>query len=113
MFWISMRSRGKVVWLSKGAVVDQPDFNTTAALLDLGDYFSNGELRCVVATEDTEKDALKALLWSNDFVEADTEVVSYAGCSKVDAAIVLGQFLGGDRLPRRMVARAARFSGAN
>jgi energy-coupling factor transporter ATP-binding protein EcfA2 len=94
----SMRSRGKVIWLSKGAVVDQPDINTTAVLLDLGaldsvDYFADGELKCVVATEDTEKDALKALLWSNDFVEADTEVASYAGCSKADAAIVLGRFL--------------------
>jgi len=94
----SMRSRGKVIWLSKGAVVDEPDMNTTAVLLDLGaldsvDYFADGELRCVVATEDTEKEALKAILWSNDFVEADTEVASYAGCSKAEAAIVLGRFL--------------------
>lgn len=94
----SMRLRGKVIWLSKGAVVDQPDISTTAVLLDLGaldsvDYFADGELRCVVATEDTEKDALKAILWSNEFVEADTEVASYAGCSKTDAAIVLGRFL--------------------
>jgi hypothetical protein len=94
----SMRARGKVIWLSKGAIVDQPDISTTAVLLDLGaldsvDYFADGELRCVVATEDTEKDALKAVLWSNGFVEADTEVASYAGCSKADAAIVLGRFL--------------------
>jgi hypothetical protein len=94
----SMRSRGKVIWLSKGAIVDQPDISTTAVLLDLGaldsvDYFADGELRCVVATEDSEKDALKAILWSNEFVEDDTEVASYAGCSKVDAAIVLGRFL--------------------
>jgi hypothetical protein len=94
----SMRSRGKVIWLSKGAIVDQPDISTTAVLLDLGaldsvDYFADGELRCVVATEDSEKDALKAILWSNEFVEDVTEVASYAGCSKVDAAIVLGRFL--------------------
>jgi ABC-type phosphate transport system ATPase subunit len=94
----SMRSRGKLIWLSKGAVVDQPDISTTAVLLDLGaldsvDYFADGELKCVVATEDSEKDALKAMLWSNEFVEDDTDVRSYAGCSKVDAAIVLGRFL--------------------
>jgi hypothetical protein len=94
----SMRSRGKVIWLSRGAIVDQPDINTTAVLLDLGaldsvDYFADGELRCVVATEDTEKDALTAVLWSNEFAEADTEVASYAGCSKADAAIVLRRFL--------------------
>jgi AAA domain, putative AbiEii toxin, Type IV TA system/AAA ATPase domain len=94
----SMRSRGKVIWLSKGATVEQPDISTTAVLLDLGaldsvDYFADGELKCVVATEDTEKNALKAVLWSNGFVEVDTEVVSYAGCSKADAAVVLGRFL--------------------
>jgi hypothetical protein len=93
-----MRGRGAVVWLSKGAMVDEPDLNTTAVLLDLGaldslDYFADGHTRCVVATEDTEKDALRALLWSNGFVEEDTEVASYAGCSKVDAALVLGRFL--------------------
>jgi ABC-type multidrug transport system ATPase subunit len=94
----SMRFRGKIIWLSKGAIVDQPDINTTAVLLDLGaldsvDYFADGELKCVVATEDTEKEALKAVLWSNGFVESNTEVASYAGSSKADAAIVLGRFL--------------------
>jgi energy-coupling factor transporter ATP-binding protein EcfA2 len=94
----SMRSRGKVIWLSKGSVVDQTDINTTAVLLDLGaldsvDYFADGELRCVVVTEDTEMEAIKAILWSNDFIEADTEVASYAGCSNAEAAIVLGRFL--------------------
>lgn len=109
----SMRSRGRVVWLSKGSIVDQPDMSTTAVLLDLGaldsvDYFADGELKCVVATEDTDKDALKALLWSNDFVEADTEVASYAGCSKADAAIVLGRFLA-DKAPHvRLVVHRDR-----
>jgi hypothetical protein len=43
--------------------------------------------------EDTEKEALKAILWSNGFVESNTEVASYAGSSKTDSAIVLGRFL--------------------
>ncbi|WP_027542674.1 AAA family ATPase [Bradyrhizobium sp. WSM2254] len=94
----ALKSRASVIWLSKGAVVSQPDLTTTAVLLDIGaldsvDYFADGELRCVVATEDTDKEALKAILWSNSFVEQDTTVASYTGCSKVDAAVVLGQFL--------------------
>ncbi|MET4628417.1 ABC-type cobalamin/Fe3+-siderophores transport system ATPase subunit [Bradyrhizobium sp. I1.8.5] len=93
-----LKDTSRIIWLSKGAIVDQPDINTTEVLLDLGaldsvDYFADGETRCVVATEDTEKDALKAILWSNGFVPDDTEVASYAGSSKADAAIVLGQFL--------------------
>lgn len=94
----SLKDRSRIIWLNKGAMVDQPDINTTKVLLDLGaldsvDYFADGEIRCVVATEDTDKDAIKAILWSNDFLEDDTEVASYAGSSKADAGIVLGQFL--------------------
>ena len=61
--------------------------------LDSVDYFADGQIRCVVATEDSNKEPLQALLWSNGFVESDTEVASYAGCSKLDSALVLGNFL--------------------
>lgn len=99
----SVKSRGSVIWLSKGRSVDQPDLNSTAVLMELGaldsvDYFADGQVRCVVATEDSDKDALRSLLWSNGFVEADTEVASYAGCSKIEAALVLGDFLS-DKAP--------------
>ncbi len=92
------KDRGEVVWLSRGSIVDEPDVSTTAMLLELGaldsvDYFANDALKCVVATEDTDKEPLQALLWSNGFVERDTEVASYAGCSKMEAALVLGRFL--------------------
>ncbi len=46
-----------------------------------------------MATEDSHKEPLRALLWSNGFVENETEILSYAGCSKVDSALVLGGFL--------------------
>jgi AAA domain, putative AbiEii toxin, Type IV TA system len=93
-----VKGHGGVIWLSKGAKVEEPDLNTTAMLLDLGaldsvDYFADGHFRCVVATEDTDKEPLRVLLWSNGFVETDTEVASYAGCSKVDSAVFLGRFL--------------------
>lgn len=94
----TMKTRSQVAWLSKGVLVDQPNLNATSVLLDLGaldsvDYFADGETRCVVATEDSDKDPLRAVLWSNGFIEDDTEVASYTGCSKVDAALVLGAFL--------------------
>jgi energy-coupling factor transporter ATP-binding protein EcfA2 len=94
----AMKNKSSVVWLSKGRIVEETDLNATSMLLDLGaldsvDYFADGELRCVVATEDTIKEPLRALLWSNGFVEDDTEVASYTGCSKADAALVLGGFL--------------------
>lgn len=94
----SFQSRGSVTWVSNGQKVDNQDLNATAVLLDLGaldsvDYFADGHTKCVVATEDSDQDALRAMLWSNGFVEDDTEVASYTGCSKADAALVLGGFL--------------------
>jgi AAA domain, putative AbiEii toxin, Type IV TA system/AAA ATPase domain len=94
----AMKSRSDVVWLSRGRVIDEADLSATAMLLDLGaldsvDYFADGQLRCVVATEDTDKEPLRALLGSNGFVEDDTEIASYAGCAKIESALVLGGFL--------------------
>ncbi|MGJ0533857.1 AAA family ATPase [Methylocystis sp.] len=97
----SVRGLGSVVWLSKGAKVDTPDLNTTSVLMELGaldsvDYFADGEIHCVVATEDSSEEskrALRAVLASNGFVEVDTEIASYAGCTKVESALVLGAFL--------------------
>lgn len=94
----SFQGRGTVTWVSNGQRVENQDLNSTAVLLDLGaldsvDYFADGHTKCVVATEDSDQDALRAILWSNGFVEDDTEVASYTGCSKVDAALVLGGFL--------------------
>lgn len=94
----AMGRSGPVVWMSKGQIRNEPDQNATQVLLDLGaldsvDYFADGSLKCVVATEDTDQSGLKALLWANGFNEDDTEVASYGGCSKTDAAVVLGRFL--------------------
>lgn len=95
----AMRGRGSIAWLSKGALVQQPDPGSTAMLLEIGaldsvDYFADGALKCVVATEDTDIAPLSALLWSSGFVQEDTGIAPYAGCTKADAAVVLGTFLG-------------------
>jgi len=93
-----MSRSGPVVWMSKGQIRTEADQTATQVLLDLGaldsvDYFANGTLKCVVATEDADQSRLKPLLLASGFVEDDLEVASYAGCSKIEAAVVLGTFL--------------------
>lgn len=93
-----MKNRGGLIWLNKGAIVPEADRNTTSLLLDLGaldsaDYFADGTLKCIVATEDSDTAPLKALIGSNGFVDEETEIVSYSGCAKIDAAKVLGRFI--------------------
>jgi hypothetical protein len=98
-----VKGRGSIIWMNKGQKVDAPDINTTEVLLELGaldsvDYFADGETRCVIATEDANKEAIRTLLMSNGFITDDLEIASYTGCSKIEAALVLGAFLA-DKAP--------------
>lgn len=109
----AMRGRGNLVWLSQGALVPQEEQETTKMLLDLGaldsiDYFADSSPKCVVATEDEDTDAVKQILWASGFVEEETEVLSYSGVSKIDAAIVLGRFLRAKAPSVRMVVHRDR-----
>ncbi|WP_122602633.1 AAA family ATPase [Pseudomonas viridiflava] len=97
----SLRDRAKVVWMNSGIKVDYDAVTTPAMLLELGaldsvDYFTNGQLKCLFATEDSKKEsiqALYALLDANGFPLKEVDVRPYSGCSKLDAAKVLRYFL--------------------
>lgn len=92
------RGEVSVVWLSGGAAVGAPQTEFTPMLLEIGaldaiDFVRSEHPRCVVATEDTDAELLKALLGANGFRMNETYVLSYSGCSQVGAARVLGEYL--------------------
>ncbi|WP_291983879.1 AAA family ATPase [Candidatus Accumulibacter sp. ACC005] len=97
----SLRDRANIVWLNSGKRVDYDAVTTPAMLLELGaldsvDYFADGQLKCLFATEDSKAEsihALHALLQANGFPLKEVEVRPYSGCSKLDAAKVLRNFL--------------------
>jgi energy-coupling factor transporter ATP-binding protein EcfA2 len=97
----AMRESSQVVWMSGGKKVDFSSVSTAAMLMQLGaldsvDYFTNGQLRCLFATEDSNDEsisALNVLLRGAGFNMHQTEVRSYSGCSKIEAALVLHAFL--------------------
>jgi hypothetical protein len=94
----ALSRRADVIWLNKGTVVPEKDIDTTRALLELGaldsvDYFADGQIRCLVATEDADQRYIETLLEASGFDMDDVQVVSYPGCSQIEAAIVLGCFL--------------------
>lgn len=103
----SLRESAQIVWMSSGKKIDFNSVNTAAMLMQLGaldsvDYFTNGQLKCLFATEDSDDDsilALKTLLGCAGFNMNQTEIRSYSGCSKIDAALVLHTFLT-DKAPR-------------
>lgn len=97
----SLKDRAKVVWISGGKKVDYDVVSTPAMLMELGaldsvDYFANGHLTCLFATEDSKKEsllALNVLLEANGFPIKEVDVRPYSGCSKLDSAKVLRSFL--------------------
>ena len=102
----ALRESASVVWVNNGKKVEYDSVSTATMLLELGaldsiDYFTNGHLRCLFATEDSSTDSLKALdalLRSNAFRMNDTEIRPYSGCTKIDSAKVLRSFLA-DKAP--------------
>lgn len=97
----SMRERSTVMWMSKGKSVDFTSVSTVSLLMEIGaldsvDYFTDGVIRCLFATEDSEEDSIKAihsLLSVNGFKLPETDIRPYSGCTKIDSAKVLSGFL--------------------
>lgn len=97
----ALKDNSNILWINDGATVKYDSVSTVAQLMALGaldslDYFVDGHIRCLFATEDSNADsikALRALLAANGFQMATTDIRSYSGCTKVDSATVLRQFL--------------------
>jgi len=97
----ALRERAQIVWISAGKKVPYDSVSVPSMLLELGaldtvDYFANGHFTCLFATEDSAKEslaALRILLESNAFPMNVVEIRPYSGCSKIDSARVLRNFL--------------------
>lgn len=93
----SFREYASVHWISNGEINIQP-YDFISVLLDIGaldkgDILNNGNTKCVVFTEDTRTEKLKAILVANGFNLNEVEIWSYDGCSKLDTALVLAAFV--------------------
>jgi hypothetical protein len=97
----SLKNRAKIVWVNQGKKIDYDVISTPGMLMELGaldsvDYFVNGRLTCLFATEDSAREsihALNSLLEANGFRMPEVDIRAYSGCSKIDSARVLRRFL--------------------
>ena len=85
-------------WMSDGTRVEEDETNRVRVLTDLGaldsgDLLKEGAIDAVLLTEDQNSDHLTALLESSGFDMSRTQVWSYSGCTKIDAAVVLAHFI--------------------
>lgn len=93
----SFRDYASVHWISNGEINVQPyDFISVLleiGALDKGDILNKGNIKCIVFTEDTRNEKLKAILAANGFNLNEVEIWSYDGCSKLETALVLAAFV--------------------
>lgn len=99
----ALREDARLCWLKDGNLLPSDESNLVAALLELG-ALDDGEklagktLKCLVLTEDEDQKIIEALLWSSGFVEQETLVLSYKGCTnKITVAALCQAFR--ERLP--------------
>jgi predicted ATPase len=92
----SFREYAKINWISNGEIKNEAyDFISVLleiGALDRGDIL-NGNVKCVVFTEDSKTDILENLLVVNGFNLKETQIWSYEGCSKIETAIILAAFI--------------------
>jgi predicted ATPase len=99
----ALRGDAHLCWLKDGVLLPSEGSDLIAGLLELG-ALDDGEklagrtLKCLVLTEDENQEVLEALLWSSSFVEDETLVLSYKGCSNRLTVAALCQAFG-DRMP--------------
>jgi len=92
----SFREYAKINWISNGEIKNEAyDFVSVLleiGALDKGDVL-NGNVKCVVFTEDSKTELLENLLLVNGFDLKETQIWSYEGCSKIETAIILAAFI--------------------
>lgn len=92
----SFREYAKVNWISNGAIKDEA-YEFISVLLDIGALDKgdvlNGNVKCVVFTEDSKTENLVNILLANGFVISETQIWPYDGCSKIETAIILAAFI--------------------
>lgn len=87
-----------IMWVKNGKCIEE-DIDYIKILLDLGaldsgDLLKNGLIKCVFLTEDsTERKMLENVIKASGFNLSETDIWSYNGCTKVDSALILAEFI--------------------
>ncbi|WP_415903217.1 ATP-dependent nuclease [Neptuniibacter sp. QD29_5] len=97
-FFESIKNDSKVHWINNCCLVeDAEDVERSILLeigaLDRGDQLRNGEIPCVILTEDTDTGYIELLAEASGFVPDEYQTWSYNGCSNTQTALALNSFI--------------------
>lgn len=97
-FFEAIKDDSKVHWINNCCLVeDSEDIERSILLeigaLDKGDRLRNGEIPCVILTEDTDISYIELLAEASGFVPEEFQTWSYNGCSNIHIALALNSFI--------------------
>ncbi|WP_341938559.1 AAA family ATPase [Marinimicrobium sp. C2-29] len=97
-FFEAIKGDAKVHWVNNCSLVeDSGDLERSVLLeigaLDKGDQLRNGEVPCILLTEDTDPRYIELLAEASGFVPEEFEIWSYEGCSNINTALAINAFI--------------------
>jgi hypothetical protein len=83
-------------WIRGGKRVDDSEYDSIAALFDIGaldrgDLLRAGKVKCVVLSEDQDSHCIRELIKAAGINVEEVEIWSYRGCSNRDTAVALAR----------------------
>lgn len=97
-FFGALKDDAVVHWINDSCLVEgseelERDILLEIGALEKGDQLRNGEIPCVLLTEDTDKRYIEVLAEASGFVPDEFEIWSYGGCSNIPVALALNSFI--------------------
>ncbi|MFK0666327.1 ATP-dependent nuclease [Aeromonas salmonicida] len=97
-FFDALKADSKVHWINNCCLVDDTaDIERSILLeigaLDKGDLLRNGEVPCIILSEDTDTRYIELLAEASGFKPDEFQTWSYHGCSNIHIALALNSFI--------------------
>lgn len=97
-FFEALKDSARIHWINNCSLVeDFEDIERSILLeigaLDKGDQLRNGDIPCILLTEDTDTNYIEVLAESSGFVPDEYQIWSYNGCSNINIAQALNSFI--------------------
>ena len=97
-FFEAIKGYARVHWINNCSLIkDSGDMERSILLeigaLDKGDQLRNGDVPCILLTEDTDPSYIELLAEASGFIHDEFQTWSYEGCSNTNTALALNAFI--------------------
>lgn len=97
-FFEALKDDSKVFWINNSQVVKEENQTHRDLLMEIGaleksDLFRDGEIKCILLTEDSNYKTIKSLCQFSGFQQGSFDTWSYKGCTNKHVAEVLISFI--------------------